>query len=83
VIIALLDWRMKPQDAIALPNLVAHGDNYSADPFPTAITTGLAAKRMALQTSKGEESGLQAIVRGSNGYEGGADPRREGIARGF
>jgi gamma-glutamyltranspeptidase / glutathione hydrolase len=31
----------------------------------------------------GEDSGLHGIAAKNGGYEGGADPRREGVARGF
>lgn len=82
-LVSMLDWHLRPQDAVALPNLVAHGDSYSADPFPVAITQALSAKGMQLSTGRGENSGLQAIIARPSGYEGGADPRREGIARGF
>jgi gamma-glutamyltranspeptidase/glutathione hydrolase len=82
-LVAMLDWHMRPQDAVALPNLVAHGDNYGADAFPAPIVEGLAAKGVSLSTGRGENSGLQAIIARKSGYEGGADPRREGIARGF
>lgn len=82
-LVALLDWKMTPQDAVALPNLVARGDRFSADKFPEPIMQGLAARGMPLATGRGEESGLQAVVATKQGYEGGADPRREGRARGF
>ncbi len=82
-LVGLLDWKLRPQDAVSLPNLVAHGDSFSADPFSPAITQALAARGVILSTGRGENSGVQAIVRRKAGYEGGADPRREGIARGF
>lgn len=87
-LVAMLDWKMTPQDAVALPNLVAMGNKYSADKFPEDITAALAARGEVLDSGRGENSGLQAIVRKSNAkgqtlYVGGADPRREGIARGF
>lgn len=82
-LVALLDWKMSPQAAVSLPNLVAKGDKFSADPFPAPIMQALAARGMPLSTAGGEESGLQAIIATKGGYEGGADPRREGRARGF
>ncbi|WP_260610291.1 gamma-glutamyltransferase family protein [Sphingomonas sp. IC081] len=83
VLVAMLDWKMTPQDAVALPNLVAKGDAFNADKFPEPIMAGLAARGMPLSTGRGEESGLQAVVVTPKGYLGGADPRREGVARGF
>lgn len=82
-LVAMLDWKMTPQDAVSLPNLVAHGNQYSADKFPADITAALAARGEVLDSGRGENSGLQAIVRMDGQYVGGADPRREGIARGF
>ncbi len=82
-LVAMLDWKMKPQDAVTLPNLVARGDTFTADPFPTDIMVALAGKGLPLQTARGENSGLHAIVKRTKGYEGAADPRREGVARGF
>ncbi|NBC35475.1 gamma-glutamyltransferase [Novosphingobium sp. FSY-8] len=86
--VAMLDWKMAPQDAVALPNLVANGDRYGADAFAPDIAAALAARGMPLQSGRGENSGLHAFVvrRGPGGerqYVGGADPRREGLARGF
>jgi len=83
VLVAILGWKMTPQAAVSLPNLVAKGDSFNADPFPGAIMDGLAARAMPLSTSRGEESGIQAIVVKDGGYLGGADPRREGRAKGF
>lgn len=82
-LVALLDWKMGPQQAVALPNLVARGSSFNADPFPEPIMAALAARDMPLSTARGEASGLQAVVATPRGYEGGADPRREGRARGF
>jgi len=85
-LVGILDWKMSPQDAVALPNLVAMGNKYSADKFPDDITSALAARGEVLDSGRGENSGLQAIVykpKGAIRYVGGADPRREGIARGF
>jgi len=81
--VAMLDWGMSPQAAVSLPNLVAKGDHFGADPFAPEIMSALAARGLVLQTSRGEESGLHAVVKRPGGYEGGADPRREGLARGF
>ena len=82
-LVALLAWHMTPEAAVSLPNLVAKGDTFNADPFPDAIMQGLAARDMPLSTGRGEESGIQAIIVKGGGYLGGADPRREGRARGF
>jgi gamma-glutamyltranspeptidase/glutathione hydrolase len=82
-LIATLDWNMDVQRAIDLPNFGSRNG-------PTEIEKGteLEALVPALR-SMGHEpravdmtSGLQAIRRVRGGWEGGADPRREGVARG-
>jgi len=82
-LVGLLAWHLPPQVVAGLPNLVAHGQSFTADPFPPELSAGLAARGLPLDSSKGEASGLQIVLRRPNGYEGGADPRREGVARGF
>ena len=83
-VVGLIDWGLAPQQIAALPNLVAHGPSFTADPFPPALLAALAARGMPLDTARGEASGLQVLVRRPDGsLSGGADPRREGEARGF
>jgi gamma-glutamyltranspeptidase/glutathione hydrolase len=82
-VVGLLGWKLSPQVVTGMPNLVAHGGSFSADPFPAPIMADLAARGMPLETSRGEASGLQIVAARDGGYEGGADPRREGMARGF
>jgi len=87
-IVAVLDWNLDIQQAIALPNFGSRNG-------PTELEQGRvgAALGEALRT-RGHEvrtldltSGLQGIVRatqadGSTLWIGGADPRREGIVLG-
>jgi gamma-glutamyltranspeptidase len=48
------------------------------------LIADLAKKGVALRAAGlGEASGLHGIVKRKGGYEGGADPRREGVARGY
>ena len=86
-LVGLLAWHLPPQIVTGLPNLVARGNSLSADPFPPQIAAGLAARGMVLDVGRGEASGLQIVAAHpaghAGGYEGGADPRREGMARGF
>lgn len=84
-IVGVLDWKLTMQQAVALPNLVAIGDNFISEPekYPPGVVEGLAAKGVALKPGRGvEDSGLHGVVAGPNGLEGGADPRREGVAIG-
>lgn len=82
-LVALLDWKMSPQAAVALPNLIARGDSFIGDTFPEPIAQDLSARGMDIRPNSNEVSGIHAIIRRDGGYEGGADPRREGVARGF
>ncbi|MDB5454159.1 MAG: ggt [Caulobacteraceae bacterium] len=82
----LLAWKLPMQDAIALPNLIASGNLYAAevDKFPPAIVEGLAARGVKLTPGFGAEgSGLHGVERTAGGLRGGADPRREGVAKGY
>jgi gamma-glutamyltranspeptidase / glutathione hydrolase len=84
-LVGLLDWRLSMQDALALPNLVARGATFNAevDKFAPGVVDALAKRGMALSVGFGENSGLHGIAAGPDGLQGGADPRREGVARGF
>ena len=82
-LLAVLDWRLDPQAAVALPNFGSRNGPTELE-ARTAVTT-LAARLRALghETTVGEHaSGLAAIVRTKQGWIGGADPRREGTVRG-
>ena len=82
-LLGTLDWKLNVQDAINLPNFGSRNG-------PTELEAGRvdAVLGPALE-ARGHEvryidqtSGLQAIQRTKTGWFGGADPRREGIARG-
>lgn len=81
--IGLIDWKMTPQAAAALTNFGSRNG-------PLEIEAGVAgatlAARMALRGhSLGTglmTSGIHVIQRTPSGLEGGADPRREGVALG-
>lgn len=85
-LVGVLDWKLTMQEAINLPNLIARGANVSgeADRFAPGVVAAMAARGLVLKSSGGENSGLHGvIVREGGRLEGGADPRREGVARGF
>ncbi len=84
-IVGVLDWNLTMQQAVALPNLVALGDSYISEPekFAPGVVEGLAARGVVLHSGYGvEDSGLHGIIVRDGGLEGGADPRREGVAKG-
>jgi gamma-glutamyltranspeptidase/glutathione hydrolase len=82
-LIATLDWNLDIQAAIALPNAGSRNG-------PTEIERGTAFEALSAPlATMGHEvqtldmtSGLHGIMRVNNGWQGGADPRREGIAKG-
>jgi gamma-glutamyltranspeptidase/glutathione hydrolase len=85
-LVALLDWRLPMQQAIDLPNLVGRKDSYFAEveKFPPAVVEALRAKGVAMTANhEVEDSGLHGVEAIPGGLRGGADPRREGVARGF
>ena len=82
-LVGLIDWKLPIDQAIALPNIVARGDLVSIEKgTDPAIVAALRARGLNVKPDQGEESGLQGIVKVEGGYQGGADPRREGVARG-
>lgn len=83
-IIAMLDWHLDPQQATHLPH-------YGSRNGPTELEDGCGLEALipALQ-ARGHDvqlselnSGLSIILKTAAGYAGGADPRREGTARGY
>ena len=82
-LVAVLDWNMDMQAAIALPHFGSRNG-------PTEIERGTAHENLAgALTAMGHEvlitdmtSGIHGIMRDRDGWQGGADPRREGIAKG-
>ena len=84
--VGVFDWGLTMQEAINLPNMVARGDTFSADveKFGPEMTAALQARGVAIKTGQNETSGLHGvIVRPGGVLEGGADPRREGVAKGL
>lgn len=81
-LVGLLDWKLSMQEAVSLPNLIANGDRYNAevDKLPAAVVKGLADRGMAFTVGRGENSGLHGVKARDGTLEGGADPRREGVA---
>lgn len=82
-LVALLDWKMDPQAAVDFANFGSRNG-------PTELEKGTEAEawKTALE-AKGHEvrllemtSGIQAIVKTPEGFVGGADGRREGVAIG-
>jgi gamma-glutamyltranspeptidase / glutathione hydrolase len=82
-LVAQIDWGMDIQAAISLANAGSRNG-------PTEIEQGSAYEALAPQLKAwGHDvrviamtSGLHGVSRAGRGWQGGADPRREGVARG-
>ncbi|MBA2126783.1 gamma-glutamyltransferase [Hyphomicrobium methylovorum] len=82
-LVALMDWGLDAQQAVALPNfgsqggplIIEYSDNFIWPAFELT-SYGHVISRTTMT------SGVHTIVRRNGHLEGGADPRREGIALG-
>ena len=87
VLVGTLDWGLNVQQAIALPNFGSRNGPTELEErrFPQATLDALKARGHAVRLTE-QNSGLHAIERlsihGEDFWFGGADPRREGVARG-
>jgi gamma-glutamyltranspeptidase/glutathione hydrolase len=82
-IIAHLAWGMDVQQAVSMPHRVNRFGTYDLEKGTDAAAMQPDLEQMGYKVSvTGLNSGLQAIAITPDGLEGGADPRREGIALG-
>jgi len=82
-LIGLLDWHLSAQDALDLPRIINMNGPTEIEDVPSLVAQadGLRALGHDVQVRR-HEGGLTAILRKGDGWEGGADPRRDGTARG-
>ena len=82
-LIGVLDWGLDVQAAIDLPNVGSRNGPTELELGTPSVALEPGLRALGHTTVVIEHnSGLHAIVRTRNGWSGGADPRREGIARG-
>ncbi|MEM7291106.1 MAG: gamma-glutamyltransferase, partial [Pseudomonadota bacterium] len=82
-IIAWLDWEMDIQQAIELPHLVNRFGKYDLEAGTPAESFIPSLEKLGYEVeARGLNSGLHGIEITQDGLEGGADPRREGVAIG-
>jgi gamma-glutamyltranspeptidase/glutathione hydrolase len=82
-IVNVLDWGMDAQQAVSAPHRGSRNG-------PTDLEKGTVLEKLVPELQRmghsvrmrDEASGLHGIVRAKNGWTGGADPRREGVALG-
>jgi gamma-glutamyltranspeptidase/glutathione hydrolase len=82
-LIAWIDWDMDVQSAINLPHLLNRFGTYDLEKGTTAEQLEKPLEKLGYKTEiRDLNSGLHAIEITTQGFEGGADPRREGLAVG-
>ena len=82
-LVGVLDWGLDPQAAIDLPNIGSRNGPTELERDTSAVALQPKLQALGEETRVVDEnSGLQAIVRTRQGWIGGADPRREGVAAG-
>lgn len=82
-LLGIVEWNMPVADAIALPNLVARGASFNgeAGKFAPPVLAAMAERGVTVRAGSGEDSGLHGVMLREGGFDGGADPRRDGVAR--
>jgi gamma-glutamyltranspeptidase/glutathione hydrolase len=86
-LVALLDWHMPPDQAVALPHFGSRNAppdgtlELEAGRMPASTASDLSVRGHAVQ-SIDMNSGLQAVIRTPQGWLGATDPRREGLVLG-
>ncbi len=82
-LVAMIDWQLDPQQAADLPKVTHRNDFLALEQgtdlealLPKMQELGYQAKMVELN------SGLHLIKKSATGWQGGADPRREGMAIG-
>lgn len=82
-LVALLDWKMDAQSAAALENFGSDGSAFVLEAGASDFWLTTALKNYGQPVShEAMTSGVHTILRRNGKLEGGADPRREGVALG-
>lgn len=83
VLIGLLDWNLSIQAALAMPRVANLNGSTELEESEAAVAKADALRALGHEVQvRRHEGGLTGIRRVQGGWEGGADPRRDGIARG-
>jgi gamma-glutamyltranspeptidase/glutathione hydrolase len=82
-LIALIDWRLDAADAAALVNFGSTGEWVVIEPWSEWNNLSTALETLGHKVQRVDlTSGMHIIAVTKDGLEGGADPRREGVALG-
>ena len=80
-VIALLDWQMNIQQAVSLPHLTNRFGTFDIEAGTAAEALAADLEALGFEVSVRDlNSGLHGVAITPDGLEGGADPRREGVA---
>ncbi len=83
--VGVFDWGLPLQEAFNLPNMVARGNNFSSEAnlYPAGVVDGMTKLGLTIRAGAQENSGMHGVIVRNGKLEGAADPRREGVAKGF
>jgi len=82
-LIAMLDWDLGPQAALDLPRVANMNGRTELEDKGDLPAQADALRKLGHQVQvRRHEGGLTAIRRKGDGWEGAADPRRDGVAKG-
>lgn len=85
-LVGVLDRGETAQESTASPNIIARGQSVGVEVDRAngqEIADTLTELGYMVRERRGENSGLHVIVVREDGLDGGADPRRDGVARGL
>ncbi|MBU2222942.1 MAG: gamma-glutamyltransferase [Gammaproteobacteria bacterium] len=83
-LVAMIDWKLDPQQAADLPKITHRNDFLALEQGTTLEALVPKMQELGYQTKVVElNSGLHLIKKSATGWQGGADPRREGQALGL
>lgn len=82
-LVAMLDWDLDPQQAVNLPILLNRNGATQVESLPAADHLAASLTAMGHQVKRdAANSGIHIIRVTPTGIQGGADPRRDGVAMG-
>ncbi len=82
-IVGVIDWKLDMQAAISLPNIGSRNGPTDLEKNTPAEKTATALQALGHEVRIADiPGGLQGILRVPEGWQGGADPRRDGLAKG-
>ena len=82
-LLGMLDWNLTPEAALAQPRIINRNGTTELERDTAGAAQADALRRLGHEVQvRRHEGGLTAIRRIGDGWQGAADPRRDGVARG-